>query len=180
MPDATRVNTMEEALKCIGGKPIINSVNLEDGEEKLDAICQLSKKYGTALVCLTIDEKGMAKTTADKLRIAERLYDLAVNRHGIDPRNLIFDMLTFTVGSGDEEYRYAAVETLNAIKELHKRHPEVGSTLGLSNISFGLDKNARIYLNSVFLHHCIQAGMTSVIINVKHIVPLAKMSKGGY
>jgi len=177
MPDATRVNTMEEALKCIGGKPIINSVNLEDGERKLDAICKLSKKYGTALVCLTIDEKGMAKTTEDKLRIAERIYDLAVNRHGIDPRNLIFDMLTFTVGSGDEEYRYAAVETLNAIKELHKRHPEVGSTLGLSNISFGLDKNARIFLNSVFLHHCIQAGMTSVIINVKHIVPLAKMSK---
>lgn len=177
MPDATRVNTMEEALKCIGGKPIINSVNLEDGEDKLDAICQLSKKYGTALVCLTIDEKGMAKTTKDKLRIAQRIYDLAVNRHGIKPKNLIFDMLTFTVGSGDLEYRDAAIQTLNAIKELHKRYPEVGSTLGLSNISFGLDKNARIFLNSVFLHHCIKAGMTSVIINVKHIVPLAKMSQ---
>ncbi|HHB93739.1 MAG TPA: methionine synthase, partial [Campylobacterales bacterium] len=177
MPDATRVNTMEEALKCIGGKPIINSVNLEDGEDKLDAICKLSKKYGTALVCLTIDEKGMAKTTQEKIDIAQRLYDLAVNRHGIDPRNLIFDMLTFTVGSGDLEYRYAAIETLEAIRELHIRHPEVGSTLGLSNISFGLDKNARIYLNSVFLHHCIEAGLTSVIINVKHIVPLAKMTK---
>ena len=177
MPDATRVNTMEEGLKCIGGKPIINSVNLEDGEERLDAICKLAKKYGTALVCLTIDEKGMAKTTQDKLRIAERIYDLAVNRHKIDPRNLIFDMLTFTVGSGDLEYRYAAVETLNAIKELHIRHPEVGSTLGLSNISFGLDINARRFLNSVFLHHCLKAGMTSVIINVKHIIPLSKMSK---
>jgi 5-methyltetrahydrofolate--homocysteine methyltransferase len=177
MPDATRVNTMEEALKCIGGKPIINSVNLEDGEDKLDAICQLSKKYGTALVCLTIDEKGMAKTTKEKLQMAERIYDLAVNRHEIDPRNLIFDMLTFTVGSGDLEYRDAAIQTLEAIRELHIRHPEVGSTLGLSNISFGLDKNARIFLNSVFLHHCIQAGLTSVIINVKHIVPLAKMTK---
>ena len=177
MPDATRVNTMEAALKCIGGKPIINSVNLEDGEAKLDAICQLAKKYGTALVCLTIDETGMAKTTEEKLQVAERLYDLCVNRHGIDPRNLIFDMLTFTVGSGDLEYRDAAIQTLEAIRELHKRHPEVGSTLGLSNISFGLDKNARVYLNSVFLHHCIQAGMTSVIINVKHIVPLAKMSQ---
>ncbi|BAF72765.1 methionine synthase [Sulfurovum sp. NBC37-1] len=177
MPDATRVGTMEAALKCIGGKPIINSVNLEDGEGKLDAICQLAKKYGTALVCLTIDETGMAKTTEEKLRVAERIYDLCVNRHGIDPRNLIFDMLTFTVGSGDLEYRDAAIQTLEAIRELHKRHPEVGSTLGLSNISFGLDKNARIYLNSVFLHHCIQAGMTSVIINVKHIVPLAKMSQ---
>ena len=177
MPDATRVATMEAGLKCIGGKPIINSVNLEDGEEKLDAICQLAKKYGTALVCLTIDETGMAKTTEDKLRMAERIYDLCVNRHGIDSRNLIFDMLTFTVGSGDLEYRDAATQTLEAIRELHIRHPEVGSTLGLSNISFGLDKNARIFLNSVFLHHCIQAGMTSVIINVKHIIPLAKMSE---
>jgi len=94
MPDATRVNTMEEALKAIGGKPIINSVNLEDGEERLDAICNLAKKFGTALVCLTIDEKGMAKTTSDKMRIASRIYDLCVNRHGIDPSNLIFDMLT--------------------------------------------------------------------------------------
>jgi 5-methyltetrahydrofolate--homocysteine methyltransferase len=177
MPDATRVNTMESALKCIGGKPIINSVNLEDGEEKLDEICKLAKRYGTALVCLTIDEVGMAKTTEEKLSQAERIYDLAVNRHGIDPRNLIFDMLTFTVGSGDLEYRDAAIQTLEAIRELHKRHPEVGSTLGLSNISFGLDKNARIFLNSVFLHHCIEAGMTTVIINVKHIVPLAKMSQ---
>ena len=176
MPDATRVHTMEEGLKRIGGKPIINSVNLEDGEEKLDAICQLAKRYGTALVCLTIDEKGMAKTTEEKLSQAERIYDLAVNRHGINPGNLIFDMLTFTVGSGDLEYRDAAIQTLEAIRELHKRHPEVGSTLGLSNISFGLDVNARRFLNSVFLHHCLEAGMTTVIINVKHIVPLAKMS----
>ncbi|HLD24201.1 MAG TPA: methionine synthase [Sulfuricurvum sp.] len=177
MPDATRVNTMEEALKCIGGKPIINSVNLEDGEERLDAICSLAKKFGTALVCLVIDEKGMAKTTEDKMRIADRIYDLCVNRHGIDPRNLMFDMLTFTVGSGDVEYRDAAIQTLEAIRQLHAKYPNVGSTLGLSNISFGLSANARVFLNSVFLHHCIQAGMTSVIINVKHIVPLAKMSE---
>jgi 5-methyltetrahydrofolate--homocysteine methyltransferase len=176
MPDATRVNTMEEGLKCIGGKPIINSVNLEDGEEKFHAICKLAKKYGTALVCLTIDEVGMAKTKEDKVTQAERMYEMAVNQHGIDPRNLIFDMLTFTVGSGDLEYRDAAIQTLEAIRELHKRHPEVGSTLGLSNISFGLDINARRYLNSVFLHHCLQAGLTTVIINVKHIIPLTKMS----
>ncbi|MBA1420394.1 MAG: methionine synthase [Epsilonproteobacteria bacterium] len=176
MPDATRVHTMEEGLKCIGGKPIINSVNLEDGEEKFHAICKLAKKFGTALVCLTIDEVGMAKTKEDKVAQAERMYDMAVNGHGIDPRNLIFDTLTFTVGSGDLEYRDAAIQTLEAIRELHKRHPEVGSTLGLSNISFGLDANARRYLNSVFLHHCLQAGLTTVIINVKHIIPLAKMS----
>jgi 5-methyltetrahydrofolate--homocysteine methyltransferase len=176
MPDATRVNTMEEALKCIGGKPVINSVNLEDGEDRLDAICTLAKKFGTALVCLVIDEKGMAKTTEDKMRIASRIYDLCVNRHGIDPRNLMFDMLTFTVGSGDLEYRDAAIQTLEAIRQLHTKYPEVGSTLGLSNISFGLSASSRVYLNSVFLHHCIEAGMTSVIINVKHIVPLSKMS----
>ncbi len=176
MPDATRVNTMEEALKCIGGKPIINSVNLEDGEERLDAICSLAKKFGTALVCLVIDEKGMAKTTEDKMRIADRIYDLCVNRHHIDPRNLMFDMLTFTVGSGDLEYRDAAVQTLEAIRQLHAKYPDVGSTLGLSNISFGLSASSRVFLNSVFLHHCIAAGMTSVIINVKHIVPLSKMS----
>ncbi|MGB5506194.1 MAG: methionine synthase [Sulfurovum sp.] len=177
MPDATRVHTMEEGLKCIGGKPIINSVNLEDGEEKFHAICKLAKRYGCALVCLTIDEVGMAKTKEDKVAQAERMYDMAVNGHGIDPRNLIFDMLTFTVGSGDLEYRDAAIQTLEAIRELHIRHPEVGSTLGLSNISFGLDVNARRYLNSVFLHHCLQAGLTTVIINVKHIIPLAKMSE---
>ncbi len=176
MPDATRVHTMEEGLKCIGGKPIINSVNLEDGEEKFHAICKLAKKYGTALVCLTIDEVGMAKTTEEKVTQAERMYDMAVNGHGIDPRNLVFDMLTFTVGSGDEEYRDAAIQTLEAIRELHIRHPEVGSTLGLSNISFGLDVHARRFLNSVFLHHCLKAGLTTVIINVKHIVPLSKMS----
>jgi len=176
MPDATHVNTIEEALKCIGGKPIINSVNLEDGEEKFHDICKLAKKYGTALVCLTIDERGMAKTSKDKVAQAERMYDMAVNIHGIDPRNLIFDMLTFTVGSGDLEYRDAAIETLEAIRQLHIRHPEVGSTLGLSNISFGLDVHARRFLNSVFLHHCLKAGLTTVIINVKHIVPLAKMS----
>ncbi len=177
MPDATRVHTMEEALKCIGGKPIINSVNLEDGEEKFHEICQLAKKFGTALVCLTIDEKGMAKTKEQKIEVAERMYKMATEIHGVDPRNLIFDVLTFTVGSGDEEYRDAAIQTLEAIRELHKRHPEVGSTLGLSNISFGLASHARRYLNSVFLHHCLQAGLTSVIINVKHIIPLSKMKK---
>ena len=177
MPDATRTGTIEVALKCIGGKPIINSVNLEDGEEKLDAICQLAKKFGASLVCLAIDEKGMAKTTQDKMRIASRIHDLCVDRHKINPHDLIFDMLTFTVGSGDMEYRDAAVQTLEAIKQLHAKYPDVGSTLGLSNISFGLSINARKYLNSVFLRHCVKAGLTSVIINVKHIVPLAKMAQ---
>ena len=176
MPDSTQVKALETALKCIGGKPIINSVNLEDGIEKFDAICRLARRYGTSLVCLTIDEKGMAKTVERKLEVAERIYELATEKHGMRPEDLVFDVLTFTVGSGDEEYRDAAIQTIEAIRELRRRHPEVGATLGLSNISFGLSKEARPYLNSVFLHHCLEAGLTSVIINVKHIIPMNKIS----
>ncbi len=177
MPDSTQTAALEEALKLIGGKPIINSVNLEDGIEKFDVVCSLAKKYGTSLVCLTIDEVGMAKTVEDKLKIAERIYELATKKHGINPEDLVFDLLTFTLGSGDSEYFEAGINTIEAIRELRRRHPEVGAVLGLSNISFGLDKDARPYLNSMFLHHCIEAGLTSVIINVKHIIPLNKISK---
>lgn len=177
MPDSTQTVALETALKCIGGKPIINSVNLEDGIEKFDAVCQLAKKFGAALVCLTIDEIGMAKTVERKLEIAERIYELATKKHGIKPENLVFDLLTFTLGSGDEEYVDAGINTIEAIREFRSRHPEVGTTLGLSNISFGLDKDARPYLNSMFLHHCLEAGLTSVIINVKHIIPINKISK---
>jgi len=177
MPDSTQTAALEAALKLIGGKPILNSVNLEDGIEKFDAVCQLAKKYGASLVCLTIDEVGMAKTLERKLEIAERIYELATIKHGIDSRDLVFDLLTFTLGSGDEEYRDAGEVTIEAIRELHRRHPEVGTTLGLSNISFGLDKDARPYLNSVFLDHCLKAGLTSVIINVKHIIAMNKISE---
>jgi 5-methyltetrahydrofolate--homocysteine methyltransferase len=176
MPDATRPHTIEEALKCIGGKPIINSTNLEDGEEKFAEYCQLAKRYGAVLICLVIDEEGMARTQQKKVEIARRMYELAVHRYGLKPQNLMFDMLAFTVGTGEEEDRLAGLHAREAIRELHALYPDVGSTLGLSNISFGLEKTARFYLNSVFLHHCIQAGMTSVIINVKHIIPLAKMT----
>jgi 5-methyltetrahydrofolate--homocysteine methyltransferase len=175
MPDSTQTSGLETALKNIGGKPILNSVNLEDGEAKFDAVCSLAKKYGASLVCLTIDEKGMAKTVQEKLSIAERIIDLATNRHGIKKEDLVFDVLTFTLGSGDEEYFEAGINTIEAIRQLRIKHPEVGAILGLSNISFGLDKDARPYLNSMFLHHCVQAGLTSVIINVKHIIPLNKI-----
>jgi len=177
MPDSTQIPALEQALKLIGGKPILNSVNLEDGIERFDEICQMAKKYGTSLVCLVIDEVAMAKTTAKKVEIAERIYQRAVNLHKLNPADLVFDMLVFTVGSGDEEYRTAAIETIEAIREFQIMHPEVGTTLGLSNISFGLDKDARVYLNSVFLHHCVQAGLTSAIVNVKHLVPISKMKE---
>jgi 5-methyltetrahydrofolate--homocysteine methyltransferase len=177
MPDSTQTKGLETALKNIGGRPILNSVNLEDGEPKFDAVCQLAKKFGTALVCLTIDEVGMAKTVEKKLEVAERIIKLATERHGLKKEDLVFDVLTFTLASGDEEYRDAGINTIEAIRELRKRHPEVGTTLGLSNISFGLDKDARPYLNSMFLHHCLEAGLTSVIINVKHIIPINKIPK---
>ena len=176
MPDSTQTIALETALKLIGGKSIINSVNLEDGMEKFNEVCSLAKRYGTSLVCLAIDEKGMAKSKDDKIRIASRIYKLATENHKIKAENLIFDLLTFTIGSGDEEYFDAGINLIEAIKELHLKYPKVGTTLGLSNISFGLHKDARIYLNSVFLYHCVKAGLTSAIVNVKHIIPYSKIS----
>jgi len=176
MPDTTQVPALECALKLIGGKPIINSVNLEDGIEKFDKVCSLAKRFGCALVCLTIDEQGMAKTKAQKVAIAERIFQLATERHGINAGDLVFDLLTFTVGSGDAEYHTAAIETIEAIREFHAMHPEVGFVLGISNISFGLAKHAREYLNSVFLHHCVEAGLSMAIVNVKNTLPMHKIS----
>ncbi len=176
MPDTTQLDALEVALKLIGGKPIINSVNLEDGIEKFDRICLLAKRFGCSLVCLTIDEKGMAKTKKQKVAMAQRIYELATKRHRINPKELVFDLLTFTVGSGEEDYFGAAVDTIEAIKEFAQMHPEVGFVLGVSNISFGLAKNAREYLNSVFLHHCIKAGLSMAIVNVKSIIPMHKIS----
>ncbi|HFU76266.1 MAG TPA: methionine synthase, partial [Arcobacter sp.] len=177
MPDTTQLPALEAALKLIGGKCIINSVNLEDGIERFDQICSLAKKYGASLVCLVIDEVAMAKTKDKKVEIAERIYQRATTLHGLNPEDLVFDMLVFTIGSGDEEYYTAGIETIEAIREFTTMHPEVGTTLGLSNISFGLDKNARVYLNSIFLHHCIEAGLSSAIVNVKHLVPRHKMKE---
>lgn len=177
MPDTTQLPSLEVALKLIGGKPIINSVNLEDGVEKFDKVCSIAKRFGAALVCLTIDETGMAKTKEQKVKIAERIYTLATQNHGIHPEDLVFDLLTFTVGSGDPEYHTAAIETIEAIREFHAMHPEVGFVLGVSNISFGLAKNAREYLNSVFLHHCVQAGLSMAIVNVKNTLPMHKISE---
>lgn len=168
MPDSTQIGALEVALKLIGGRAIVNSVNMEDGIEKFDAVCSLAKRFGAALVCLTIDEQGMAKTKERKLEIAERIYERAVNHFGFKPSDLVFDMLTFTVGSGDSEYFTAAIETIEAIREFHAAHPEAGFTLGVSNISFGLSKHSREVLNSVFLHHAVEAGLSTAIVNVKN------------
>jgi 5-methyltetrahydrofolate--homocysteine methyltransferase len=177
MVDTTQLNALEAGLKCIGGRAIINSVNLEDGIEKFDKVSSIAKRYGAALVCLAIDEVGMAKTKEQKISIASRMLKRAVSLHGFRPSDLVFDLLTFTVGSGDEEYRTAATETIEAIREFGKMHPDVGFVLGISNISFGLAKHAREYLNSIFLHHCVEAGLTMAIVNVKNTLPLHKIGE---
>jgi 5-methyltetrahydrofolate--homocysteine methyltransferase len=177
--DSTEANVIEAALQLCAGKAIVNSVNLEDGEEKIAHVVPLCKKYGAAVVALTIDEKGMAKTAKDKFAVAKRIYELVVNKYGMKPSDLIFDTLTFTLGSGDEEFRKAGIETIEAIKLIKKEYPEVGFVLGVSNISFGLAPHIRHDLNSVFLHFAIEAGLSQAIVNAQKIKPLYKIDDRG-
>ena len=176
MIDSTEPAVLEEALKHISGKPIINSINLEDGEGKLATVCGLAKKYGAALVALVIDEKGMARTRDEKFAVAKRIHDFAVIKHGIRPENIFFDLLTFTVGCGDENSRSAAIETLEAIKRVKKEFADVRTILGVSNVSFGLAPQSRKILNSVFLHEAVAAGLDAAIVHVERIVPVFKIA----
>ena len=177
--DSTEAPVIEEALQLIGGKAVINSINLEDGEERIRRVVPLCKKYGAAVIALTIDEQGMAKTAERKLAIARRIYDLAVNTYHMRPHDLIFDTLTFTLGSGDEEFRRAGIETLNAITLIKKEMPQVKTILGVSNISFGLGPDLRHALNSVFLHYAIEAGLDMAIVHAAKIMPLYKIDERG-
>ena len=177
--DSTEANAIEEALQHIAGKAIVNSINLEDGEARINKIVPLCKKYGAAVIALTIDEQGMAKTAENKLSIARRIYDLVVNKYGMKPHDLIFDTLTFTLGSGDEEFRQAAIETIEAIRLIKKEFPEVNTSLGVSNVSFGLSPAIRQVLNSVFLHHAIEAGLDMAIVHQSKILPLFKIDEKG-
>jgi len=177
--DSTEAPVIEAALKLLAGKPIINSINLEDGEERMAKICPLMTTYGAAVIALTIDEQGMAKTANHKFEIAKRIYKLAVEKYKIPPGDLIFDCLTFTLGSGDGEFRKAGIETIEAIRLLKKEFPAVHTTLGVSNISFGLAPAARGALNSVFLHYAIEAGLDSAIVNYKKITPLFRIDEKG-
>jgi 5-methyltetrahydrofolate--homocysteine methyltransferase len=174
--DSTEAPVIEAALKRIAGKAIINSINLEDGEERMKKVCPLAVKYGAGLVALTIDEKGMTKTRAEKFAVAKRIYDLATTKYGIKPEDLFFDTLTFTIGSGDEEFRTAAVETIEAIRKIKQNLPGAKTILGVSNISFGLAPHSRHILNSVFLHKAVEAGLDAAIVNAKKIIPLYKIS----
>ncbi|MDD8019089.1 MAG: methionine synthase, partial [Bacteroidota bacterium] len=177
--DSTEAPVIEAALQLCAGKAIINSINLEDGEERINKIIPMCKKYGAAVVALTIDEKGMAKTAQDKFAVAKRIYNLVVNKHGLNPSDIIFDTLTFTLGSGDEEFRKAGIETIEAIRMIKKEFPDVGFILGVSNISFGLSPHIRHDLNSVFLHYSIEAGLTQAIVNAQKIKPLYKIDDRG-
>ncbi|MEP0766867.1 MAG: methionine synthase [Fimbriimonadia bacterium] len=175
MIDSTQPEVMEAALKLISGKPIVNSVNLEDGGERLRRVLAMCRKYGAAVVALTIDEEGMAKTVDRKLQVAERLHRIATEEFGISPEDIFFDALTFTLGSGDEEFRGAGVETITAVREIKRRWPECNTLLGVSNISFGLKPAARTALNSVFLHYALEAGLDAAIVHAGKIVPLNRI-----
>ncbi|MBK8097372.1 MAG: methionine synthase [Planctomycetes bacterium] len=176
MIDSTQLDVVEAALKVVPGRAIINSINLEDGEERADKLCRLARRYGAAFVALTIDEDGMAKTADRKLAVAKRLYDIVVNRHGLRPGDLIFDPLTFTIGSGDEASRDAGIQTLKGIELIQQQMPGVRTILGLSNISFGLDPYPRQILNSVYLAEAIRHGLTSAIVHASKIIPIHKLS----
>lgn len=175
--DSTEIPVLEAGLKLAGGKCIINSINLEDGEEKLDRICRLAKRYGAALIALTIDEEGMAKTCERKIAVAKRIYDLVTKRHGIAASDLIFDPLTFTICTGNEDDRRLGLETLDALEQIKTACPDVNTLLGLSNISFGVKPAVRKVLNSVYLHHARERGLDAAIAHVNGILPMFKIDK---
>jgi 5-methyltetrahydrofolate--homocysteine methyltransferase len=174
MLDSTQIATLEAGLKCFGGKTIINSANFEEGDRKFDAICGLAKKYGAALVIGSIDEDkeaSMARTADRKLAIAERGYRRAVEVHGLDPADLLFDPLVLPISTGMESDRRSALETIEGVRAISRRFPECQTTVGLSNVSFGLKPAARVVLNSVFLHELQEAGLTSAILHFSKILP---------
>ncbi|MGP1396842.1 MAG: methionine synthase [Inquilinaceae bacterium] len=173
--DSTEYPVLDAALKLYGGKPIINSINFEDGEEPAAKRLELARKFGASVIALTIDEEGMAKTADGKLRIAKRLYDFACGTYGLPPSDLIFDPLTFTICTGNEDDRRLGLETLDAIERIAAELPECQIVLGLSNISFGLNAAARHVLNSVYLDHAQKRGLTAAIVHVSKIVPLHKI-----
>lgn len=177
--DSTEPAVIRGGLELIGGRPVVNSVNYEDGDgpaSRFGRIMPLVKEHGTAVIALTIDEQGQARTTEDKLRIASRLVDELVGEWGMRVEDIIVDCLTFPIATGQEETRRDGIETIEAIRQLVAKYPGINTTLGVSNVSFGLNPAARSVLNSVFLHEATQAGLTSGIIDAAKIVPLASIA----
>ncbi len=175
--DSTEPDVIKLALEQIPGRAIVNSINLEAGRDKADVVVPLAVDHGAALIALTIDEVGMAKTADRKVEIAQRLKEIACDEHGLDPQLLIFDCLTFTLTTGDEEWRPSAVETIEGIRRIKEALPECKTSLGVSNVSFGVGQPARAVLNSVFLHHCVEAGLDLAMVNPNHITPYGEISE---
>jgi len=173
--DSTEPEVIKAALETIPGRAIVNSVNLEAGRDKADVVIPLARAHGAALIALTIDEVGMAKTAERKVEIAKRLRDIACDEHGLDPEALIFDALTFTLTTGDEEWKPSAVETIEGIRRIKAELPGVKTSLGVSNVSFGVSPRPRAVLNSVFLHHCVEAGLDLAMVNPNHITPYGEI-----
>ncbi|HVM91527.1 MAG TPA: methionine synthase [Terriglobales bacterium] len=173
--DSTEADIVEEALKRIPGKAVINSINLEDGEKRTSKVLPMAKRYGAAVIALTIDEDGMALTADKKVAIAKRIFELATEKYGIRPVDLIFDALTLPISTGQEEYRTAGIETIHAVKRIKEDLPDVKTVLGVSNISFGLDAYPRRVLNSVFMHEAVDNGLDMAIVNYTKIYPLYKI-----
>src|ERR1700704_2493594 len=173
--DSTEADVVEGAVKRIPGKAIINSINLEDGEKRTSKVLPMAKRYGAGVIALTIDEEGMALTADRKVAIAHRIFDLATQKYGIRPVDIIFDALTLPISTGQEEYRSAGIETLNAVKRIKQELPDVKTVLGVSNISFGLDVYSRRVLNSVFMHEAVDNGLDMAIVNYTKIYPLYKI-----
>jgi 5-methyltetrahydrofolate--homocysteine methyltransferase len=173
--DSTEPDVIETALRQIPGRAIVNSINLEAGRDKLDRVVPLAKAHGAALIALTIDEVGMAKTAERKLEIAQRITELCCDEHGFDREALIFDCLTFTLTTGDDEWKPSAIETIEGIRRVKSEIPGVKTSLGVSNVSFGVGLPARSALNSVFLHHCVEAGLDLAMVNPNHITPYAEI-----
>lgn len=175
--DSTEPEVIATALDQIPGRAIVNSVNLEAGRDKLDKVVPIAMEHGAALIALTIDEVGMAKTRERKLEVAKRIHELVCDEHGMDPELLIFDDLTFTLTTGDEEWRPSAVETIEGIRLIKSELPGVKTSLGVSNVSFGIGLQARSVLNSVFLHHCVEAGLDLAMVNPNHITPYGEIGE---
>jgi len=179
MLDSTEVPVIEAALKLCSGKAIINSINLEDGRKTLDPKTLLAKKYGAALVALTIDEKGQADTAEWKFEVAKRIYDIVVHEYGIPPSDLMFDTLVFPLSTGQEQTRKSAIATFDSIRLVKQHLPGALTHLGLSNCSFGLSPYTRQVLNSMYLHYAVEAGLDSAILHAAKIMPLANIDDTG-
>src|ERR671910_747515 len=176
--DSTEPAVLQAGLECLGGRSVINSVNYEDGDgpdSRLTKIMTLVKEHGAAVIGLTIDEEGQARTAEWKVRVAARLITDLTERWGLRQSDIVLDCLTFPIATGQEETRRDGIETIEAIREVKRRFPDVQTTLGLSNISFGLNPAARVVLNSVFLHECIEAGLDSAIVHAAKISPVARI-----